>query len=77
MFFISGAKRKSLRGHSLKKRQEGLKSLFRSLRRWRVILLVVSHVKIGCQSHLPGVDLYAKNTTFELKFYRHYSEKKS
>ena len=26
----------------------------------------------GCQSHLPGVDLYAKNTTFELKFYKHY-----
>ena len=30
------------------------------------------HIKIGCQSHLPGVDLHAKNTTFELKFYRHY-----
>ena len=34
---------KSLQGHALKKWQEGLKSLLRSLWRWRVILLVVTY----------------------------------
>ena len=41
MFFSGGAKRKNLPGHALKKWQESLKSLVRSLWRLRVILLAV------------------------------------